>query len=430
MTSSANIKQRFFHSLKRGTGEAYLLAKNNPGIDFSNLIIKGAVRNYAYDGQSEDSRAQYVFDLIALSVKKEKIRKAVLNGLATEQSDTWSLTHLFDLAKLYAQQGDPEARKAIYERFLTNPIEGSDWVGYSEILELDGFQGLVFIAEKTGKLIDKNPGNWQDDAIISHFQADNPTINVSQELEKLSETNHFISLYLDCIRRTKESRKNHVRETQTFKDIVDETINSKPFISFKRKKELNQEEINQLAAHLLKEKNKVNIEKLLGIFTTHKFPADSAFILKLANQKRIPGLRIKEFAIGALKFLKSAEIRQFALDNIPKAKLPGPYIDILISNYKKGDGQLLKTIADKFKNEHAIEQLAAGYVGIFKANKTKECKEPLEALYNKMNCGIHRHLVIQVLMENNVLSDTLKNEIKYDSYLETRALAHGDKTGT
>ena len=251
MTDTANIKRQFFNALKRGTGEAYLIAKNNPTIDFSDYIIKGALRNYAYDGQSEGSRAQYVFDLTSLSDKKEKIRKAILKGLSTEQSHTWNLTHLFDLAKFFAQQGDNEARQAIYDRFLNNPIEGSDWVGYSEIIELDGLNGLIFIAEKFGKYIDKNRDDWQDDSIIRHFQDDNPNIKAHQELEKLSAKNKFIKLYLDCIKKTEKNRKNYVRETQTFTDIIDEVINSKPFLSFRRLKELKEAELNKIAEKLL-----------------------------------------------------------------------------------------------------------------------------------------------------------------------------------
>lgn len=60
MPNTIEIKRRFFNSLKRGTGEAYLIINDNPLIDFSNYIIKGALRNYAYDGQSENSRAQYI----------------------------------------------------------------------------------------------------------------------------------------------------------------------------------------------------------------------------------------------------------------------------------------------------------------------------------------------------------------------------------
>lgn len=429
MTDTADIKRQFFNSLKRGTGEAYLIAKNNPTIDFSGYIIKGALRNYAYDGQSEGSRAQYVFDLISLSDKKEKIRKAILKGLATEQNDTWSLTHLNDLAKLFAQQGDNQARQAIYDRFLNYPIEGSDWVGYSQILELDGLNGLIFIAEKFGKYIDKNPDDWQDDSIIRHFQDDNPNIKAHQELEKLSAKNKFIKLYLDCIKKTEENRKNYVRETQTFTDIIDEVINSKPFLSFRRRKELKEAELNKIAEKLLEEKDKAKIERLLNVFTNHKFPFDSEFILKFAKQKATSKNRINEYAIDSLKFLKSDNIRQFALDRIPKAKRPESLIEILTSNYRKGDQNLLTDIADKAKSEHIIESLAGSYVDIYKANKTKECKEPLEVLYNKMNCGIHRNGIIEVLIENSVLSDRLKKEIKYDSYLKTRQLLDRKKNG-
>lgn len=170
MTDTANIKRQFLNSLKRGTGEAYLLVRDNPKIDFSNHIIKGVLNIYAYDGQCETDRAKYIFDIISISKQKDKIRKAILQGLTTEQNDTWNLTHLFALAKLYAQQNDTEVKQAIYDRFLNNPIEGSDWVGAYEILELDGLNGLFYVAEKFGKYIEKNPDDWQDDWIIKRFQ--------------------------------------------------------------------------------------------------------------------------------------------------------------------------------------------------------------------------------------------------------------------
>lgn len=89
--------------------------------------------------------------------RKTKFVKLFLQGLATEQNDTWNLTHLFAIAKLYAQQNDTEVKQAIYDRFLNNPIEGSDWVGAYEILKLDGLNRLFYVAEKFGKHIEQNP---------------------------------------------------------------------------------------------------------------------------------------------------------------------------------------------------------------------------------------------------------------------------------
>jgi len=53
-------KEKFLNSIKRGTGEAYLLLKNNPEIDFSDEIIYAVLNICAYDGQCEGDRAQYI----------------------------------------------------------------------------------------------------------------------------------------------------------------------------------------------------------------------------------------------------------------------------------------------------------------------------------------------------------------------------------
>jgi hypothetical protein len=430
MRDNTNIKRQFLNSLKRGTGEAYLIVKDNPKIDFSNQIIKGALNIYAYDGQCEGNRANYIFDIISISKQKDKIRKAVLQGLETEQDDTWNLTHLFALTKLYAQQNDEEAKQAIYDRFLNNSIEGSDWVGYSEILELDGLQGLLFIAEKFGKHIDQNPDDYQDDWIISYFQEKNQDLKVNEELKKTAKANKYIRLYLDNLKRTKASQEKHKTEFTEYIDIIDEVLNSKPFISFSRKRNLTDEEINQVAKRLLNETDKSNIEKFLDIFDFYKFPFDSDLILNFAKQKKNSKNSIVDNAIDALKHLKSKSIREFALDKIQNCKNPINYLEILISNYQNGDFNILYDIANKTNDEHKIEQLARIFTDIYEANNTQECKVPLEILYDKMNCGIHRNGILKILLKNNVLSEKIKEEIKFDSDLETREILDKEKNSS
>jgi hypothetical protein len=429
MSDTTKIKRQFLNSLKRGTGEAYLIVRDNPNIDFSTQIIKGVLNILAYDGQSEGSRGKYIFDIISISKRKDKIRKAVLKGLATEQNDTWNLTHLFDIAKIYAENGDIEARQAIYDRFLNHPIDHSDWVGYSEILELDGLQGLFFIAEKFGKYIEQNPDNWQDDNIIRQFQEKNQDLKVENEIEKVANSNKYIRLYLDTIKKTKTSQEKHRKKSIQYTDIIDEVLNSKPFISFFRKRKLVTHEVNQIAEKLLTETDKSNIEKLLDIFDFHKFPFDSNLILSFAKQKRNSENQIVENAIDALKHLKSKGIREFALDKILNSKNSFDYLEILISNYEIGDFKLLSKIVNKTNDEHKIERLAGVYTDIYKANKSTECKEPFEILYSKMNCGIHRNGIIELLIENNILSDKIREEIKFDSDLETRKLLDKKENG-
>ena len=93
-----------------------------------------------------------------------------------------------------------------------------------------------------------------------------------------------------------------------------------------------------------------------------------------------------------------------------------------MSNYKKGDNKLLNEIVKRSDNYDFIHSIGFGYFDIYEANKTQECKEPLEAIYNKTTCGLCRKNVIKILIDNNVLTDKIRQEIKFDSNEEVRKL--------
>ena len=110
------------------------------------------------------------------------------------------------------------------------------------------------------------------------------------------------------------------------------------------------------------------------------------------------------------------------MEKISSTKQPNDFLSILVSNFEEGDEKLLTEIVTNTNKEHKIENLAFAFVAIFEANETELCKEPLEILYSKMNCGIHRNAVVEILIKNKVLSEKIRKEIKYDSDLDTRKL--------
>jgi hypothetical protein len=118
-------------------------------------------------------------------------------------------------------------------------------------------------------------------------------------------------------------------------------------------------------------------------------------------------------------------IRRFrasAIEQIPKASRPDIYAYLLIANYKEGDGELLTTLVDKTTNENKFHVLAYSFIAIYRANKTKDCKAPLLAIYDKINCGICRQDILKILVAAQVLPHRVRKEIQYDSYVETRKL--------
>lgn len=132
-------------------------------------------------------------------------------------------------------------------------------------------------------------------------------------------------------------------------------LNSKPYLSFRRRHDLTESEIETIAQRLVKEKDKKVQEKLLFAFMYYKFPLDSDFILNLAQKKPDYKTRINEFAISSLKFIESDNIRQFGLDKIARSKRPYQFVEILKSNYRTGDYIALTDIVQNSKSEHVIE---------------------------------------------------------------------------
>lgn len=420
-----DLKQKFKSAIKRGTGEAHILIKENPTVDFSKEIAKAALFNFAYDQQSEGSRDFYIAELINLSGQKDKILPVIYEALKTESNDDWSTEQIFDIAAIFAKEGDGRAKKAVYESYYRYAMDGADWAGQDAIIEIDGSKGLLYVAETKGKYLTENPENWEDSFFVDDFQKSNPSIDVYGELRKAARKNSFVKKYLETIEEHKFTvykPNKDKKEKYDYKYVKDRFKNKYLGIGPRILEKLPKKDLGKLADDFLKETKRLKQEKYLRVFAHVKFPYDYQLILELAKAKKSKKDRLVEFAVEALQFFKSKDIRQFAVEKLSATDEPEIYTNLLIGNYKKGDWKLLKSIAEKYKNADIIHLLGASYIDIYKANPTKECKEPLEVIYDKMNCGLHRTDLVEILIENGVLSNKIRNEVEFDSNEKTRRL--------
>jgi len=418
-----NIRQQFRQSLKCGTGEAYFILLNNQGMDFSKDIEKAALTNYAYDPQCEGDRAFYISQLIELSGKKEHLVEIILEALIKEKEDSWALDQLFELAKIFAKQGNVKARRAIYKKFNKKAIKDSEWVGQEAILEIDGIEGLKHIAKIRGKALTKNSDDWEDSFWADDFQEKNPKIEVYSELKRAASNNPFIKKYLDTIIEHKWSIPERPKRPKKINyDFVRERVDSglKVPVTPGVARRLTKTAIKKLADDFLQAEDTTMKERYLSIFAKVKFPYDYQPLLQIAKGKRSRNNRLVEFACEALSFFEGRDIRQFAISKLSKTNVPSDYLPLLVVNYKKGDHKLLARIADRYRNENVIHDLVWGYVDIYKANKTKHCKKPLEKIYSRLTCGLHRYDIVRILHENGVLSKKLLKELEFDSQEEIR----------
>ena len=302
-------------------------------------------------------------------------------------------------------------------------MDGADWAGQDAIIEIDGLKGLLYVAETEGRYLTKNPENWEDSFFVDNFQENNSSIDVYSELRKSAQKNAFVKKYLETIEEHKFAvYKPNKNEKYDYQYVKDRLENKYLGIGPRVLEKLSKKDLKRLAEDFLKETRRSKQEKYLRIFARVKFPCDYQPILELAKSKNSKKDSLVFFAVESLKFFRAKEVRQFAIEKLSQTNEPEIYTDLLVGNYKKGDWKLLKSIAEKYKNDDVIHSLGASYVDIYEANPTKECKEPLEVIYDKMNCGLHRKTLVKILIENNILSEKIRNEIQFDCNEETRKL--------
>ncbi|TAE72122.1 MAG: hypothetical protein EAZ85_10075 [Bacteroidetes bacterium] len=240
MNNTTNIKQLFLNSLKRGTGDAYIILKDNPTINFSSLIIKGAITNFAYDNQSEGSRANYIYQLIKKSKHKEKIINAVLTKLQFEKDDFYGLDQMCDLAVKFYKDGNILGKTALYNRFEKNNLEEYKFCGQKQLIEIGGINGVLKVAEVIGKTLFENPDDYEDSWRIDYFQKQNKSLDVYEELKKASVNNKFIKAYYDSILKNKWIKPKRGKIKQFTYELVKEKMEKGRFffLSSERNKEL------------------------------------------------------------------------------------------------------------------------------------------------------------------------------------------------
>jgi hypothetical protein len=347
-----------------------------------------------------------------------------LTKLKTEKKDYYGLDQMCDLAVLFYKAGHSESKEVLYARFDKNSSKGYELCGQDQIIELDGLSGLLKVAEVVGKSLYNNKDDWEDSWRVDEFQKKNKKISIYKELEKAGKKNKYIKTYLKSINENKRRPSGRRKLTKFSYELVKQKIAENKFrsITVDRANDLSESEVKKLADELLAERDDQKKESYLRFFSKRKFPYDFRPILDIATGKSAKNTRLVEFALEALKYFNDKRIRQLAISKFRTEKNPCDYLCLLVSNYNKGDYKILVDIVNRSTSDEFIHSIVFGLIDIYEANQTTECKLPLETVYSKMNCGLHRADILGILKHNEVLSNTILSELKFDSYDEVRKL--------
>lgn len=408
------LRERFKNSIRRGTGEAILIMKRHPEIDFSREIVKGSTKYLGYDPQCESGRDEYFALLIDLSPKKNEILKKIITTLANAKATQWDygMSQLNHIVACFAKKGNVQACQILYQLIRRNL--GSE----TALIEIDGIDALKAIVEIKGKLLLRKNKSIQDDwtvygdSLIKIAENLFPGSNPKKELTKEAKLNPFIKRYLDEIAKIKEKKAPSKEKKATY-ILVKKMIDKGLFPTVDLCKRLSKMDLNRMAVGLQNESDPEKQFRYLVVFTRIKFPLGIKPLIPLATSYN---RRLTWQGIRALSLFKNEDVRKLALDKLKTKEKNNDYLKLLERNFRKTDNRYFVDILKRSKNAIMFHNAGSNIIDIYERNKTKGCLDAMMEIYNRGTCSGCRHHVIDILRANKILPSQIKKEMKFDCY--------------
>lgn len=419
--------------LHKGMGRAILYLKGQDLTEYRDLILDNCLNDYAYEQQCEDNRAKYLYPLISQSSDAEFYRDEIVKALG-EENDKYSYDQIFDLAGLFALDGDECARLAMYERFERNIA--SDSTGASSIVKVDRVDGLIYVLQQFDKLSDEDfDDDWSHYIWIAEDQLS--VEGVSLALRKAAEQNPEIAYLLaklepeyspfwspeEIVQRREEESERYFANLETVEDMTwEEARSHKDFneIAVRWARVAPDNELLNAAEDFLEEDDFDRIKKFLMMFWVRPFPLHPRKLIGLINS---PSFQVTVRAIRSLAKVRHDDVRALFHRLYEDPEWEYCSLELLRSNYKYGDHILIERLMDKVNDENYLHSICRDVLKVYEENDVPESIGPLMKAYEKTPCSFCRNSMFELLNELHTIPDWMIEECLYDADEDTRKLA-------
>ena len=412
------IKRKFLKQAKIGNGKAYTIFSQNRGVDFTDEIIDISIHNHGYDPQCEGDRADYALQFIREleESQKQKVLAAIKNQLAQVQiTDDWDVDQLFKLAALFSKEYDSEFGEILRKRFDTCSRDELWQFPKSAFLMLGGFDGMVHLAQRIGKILLTDEDWWEDDCNMCCVP-DMKLEEVKERLTELSKTDENIKVYLDEVNKYDDGESEKKRErykTHAF-EIAKEAIADKKMVPRRAYLNLSHEELCYFADEFKKARSQKEKRLYLNIFSVKRsqYPYSPQDLIDSFSPRK--NLWFNSRLVDCLACFSAPEVREIAQKALDSDEYEYFYLDLLTNNYRKGDSAKIVRKLKLTKGECDFHWAVGIIRHIYEKNITAECLEPLMLAY-KTRCGLCRHWIVEVMEKAGVLSDEIRTEFLHDA---------------
>jgi hypothetical protein len=405
-----------------------LFLRETDSAPFRDDIVNACLHNEVYDNQVNGDRPEYLFDVVRASTDEHNIRNRLIDSMAHVDGvgDGWMVS---TLVRMFAQEGDHEARQALFASVQRNP---EDHPALGRVIELDGMDGLVFVAECLGDRGSSDPGYSDNDVLLANAIDRFGEDMVWQTLDARSTTSGQVALFTSLARQRREWRSSNPRPNRsqpgdtTFDELRDRVGDPQASQYFFQRWGMGATEVDLLRAAedlvTIADDDVVRLVRYLRIFRLRPFPLSHTKLLGLYASGNED---VRRGATAALAKIQHPDVRELGLrlTTSDDPWLRCQALDLLNANPQPGDHELVEAVVDRATDEIQLHSIGMSIITAAGSTHSKDLSGALLKVYEKGPCAYCRQDVVKALIALETLPQLNAEECLFDQNLDTRELA-------
>lgn len=416
--------------LHKGMGRAVLFLLSQDLSQYREMILDACLRNYSYDRQCEESRAEYMYQLARAAGDDSFYRSRILDSLLAAPDDS-DVGQLLDFAVLFAREDDETAKEAIYER-LRRSVSDPQWDGDTEAVELDGVDGLIRVLDIIGSNAGDHPvididrlvedavdasGAEAVSAAIRDSAATSPNVAAALAAVRLSPDS-VVKQVARRLKRMRAHRRNNFSEGTTWEEAKDSLKVRAGYLRWSQV--ASDEEFVKAAEAVDASDEPDRLQWHLWAFKMRPFPLDPGILVDLVDHQ---DERVALSALVALQIIADEQVRDLFGRLRADARWSDRAVGLLRRNYRAGDELIIADMLERETDPDKLHMLAMHARQVYKEQPVPEGMTAMLLAYEKTPCSMCRCSCFEAIEALGPVPDWMIEECLYDAYEPTRELA-------
>lgn len=398
------LKRNFIKNVKRGLGGAFIELSNAINKEeYKESLVYCITHDCTYDFIYEGSKGDYIYRLINLYEEKSYFIDLVKKTLLTIKSYSNLHEQLLDILMEDYYNGNKDIQ-LFFEDYYSHFTNNGRWTK-------NKINSFNYLSIKMSQLFGIRK--------VKDIVADWKKLNINIE-------NHWFGYHVSKkykkynLVNIESISKNDNQYNHTFEELIELIKNKDNVYCFGCFS--TEEEHKKCMEYLIESKEQNIIKKILENYQTEyiKRAIDIEVLFSLIDKFDEV---INEEVYNTLAYYKDERVAKLALE-LANTKYYKIAIHMLMTNYKKEYKDIIVSLYKKVKfSFNSYESLTSAVID-FMMNKKKDMPdEILYITYYNDFCAFNREYIVKCMNKKNLLTDSIKEELYYDSDYELRIYA-------